>query len=223
MARRLGVAIAALLVLAPSAAAHQGSPNMTSRVLAAPKGVSVQVLGGDDRLELLNKSKQMVLIRGYNGEPYARLFPNGTVQVNRLSPALYLNEDRLGRVKVPAFAKPKAKPEWKNLDGTYRFQWHDHRIHWMATGRPPIVKDPKKKTKIFNWKVGVDVNNKPAAINGDLYWTPKPGGGPPAAAIAGLIAFLLLSGALVVTVRRRREGGGGGGGSPSPPKEAEAW
>jgi hypothetical protein len=214
MLRALGVALAVSAVLAAPAFAHKGNPNYESRVLSAPAGVTVDVLNRDDRLELQNRGRTTVLIRGYEGEPYARIRPNGEVEVNTRSPATYLNEDRYAGVKVPASANADAPPAWKRLDGSGRFEWHDHRMHWMGKGRPDKVEDPGKKTKIFDWKVAVDTGGNPGLLRGDLYWIPKDDGGPPTGAIGAFVALLLAAAGLVLVVRRRRGGGGGA---------SEAW
>ena len=161
----------------------------------------------DDRLQVRNEGDRTVTIDGYNGEPYARIQPGGRVQVNQRSPALYLNEDRYAEVDVPRKASAKAAPVWKTLDDTGAFDWHDHRIHWMVKDRPGKVKDPDKRTKVFDWKVPVRVGSRPAAIGGDLYWVPKPGGSFPLAAGIALAALVLGGVALVVVVRRRRSRG----------------
>ncbi len=218
MLRALGAALAATAVLAAPAFAHKGNPNYESRVLAAPAGVSVEVLNRDDRLLLQNRTGSTVVIRGYEGEPYARIRPTGEVDVNRNSPATYLNEERFGGVKVPASARASAKPDWRRLDGSGRFEWHDHRMHWMGRSRPSKVKDTGVRTKIFDWKVAVDIGGRPGTVRGDLFWTPKDDGGLPVPAIAGLVAIVLAGGGLVLLVRRRR-----GTGAGSDEGGAEAW
>ena len=75
---RLVVALSALfaLAVAPTALAHQGNPNYRSVIdQVSPKfpGVRLQVLNLDDRLELQNTSGKTVVVKGYQGEPYARL------------------------------------------------------------------------------------------------------------------------------------------------------
>ena len=204
MLRRLGVAIAAFAVFATPAYAHKGNPNFRSRVLAAPPGVSVTVIGGDDQLELVNNSKRTVVVRGYDGEPYARIKPSGEVDVNSRSPAAYLNEERFGGVRLPKGVNPGAAPAWRFRDGSHRFQWHDHRMHWMAKTRPDKVTDVGRRTKIFDWKVPVDTAGRPAAIRGDLYWVPAGDESLPAGAFVALAVLALGGGGLVVVVRRRR-------------------
>jgi hypothetical protein len=210
MSRLAGVvAVAALVALAaaPTASAHQGNPNFRSiidGVTPSVTGVTLQVLNFDDRLELQNTSGRTVMVEGYNGEPYARVLGDGTVEVNRRSPAFYLNQDRMANAKVPASATPDAAPRWQVVDRTGRLQWHDHRIHWMGQALPPQVKDKGRKARIFAWKIPLQVGSSKGAVAGTLFYQPKPGGGVPIAAIGGLIAFALLGAGAVAGVRRRR-------------------
>jgi hypothetical protein len=232
MARRtLVAALTALaaLITATSAYAHAGNPNFESLVQGvspAIPGFSVQVLNGDDRLEVVNRSTKTITIDGYNEEPYLRMSPDGTVAVNLRSPAYYLNQDRLNLPNAPASANPKLPPQWKVVEHTGRYQFHDHRMHWMSTTTPSQVKNTSKRTKIFNWKVPVHAGTTTASINGELFWRGS-SGGPPAAAFIGLLVIVLLGAASVVVIRRRRAGegeGGGGGGAPAAVgPSGEAW
>ncbi len=220
---RAVVAAAALLALAlaPAASAHQGNPNYRSVIDAvSPKvsGVSLEVLNLDDRLELRNTSGRTVVVEGYNGEPYARLLADGTVQINRRSPAFYLNDDRFAQVKVPATAKPSATPQWQLVDKASRFEWHDHRIHWMSEAPPKQVTDKSEPTKVFDWKVPVRVGAERGAVTGTLFWQPTAGGGAPVAAIAGFGVIGVLGAAACVVGRRRRAAA-----ERPPGAEVEAW
>jgi hypothetical protein len=200
-------AMTALLLGATSASAHQGNPNMESVVRAiVPRtsGVSIQVLNRDDRFELTNRSGQPIVIYGYNREPYARLLPDGTVVQNASSPAYYLNQDRLADVAVPASASATAPPTWKVLDKTGRFQWHDHRMHYMGLGVPASVKDTAKRQKVFDYTIPLKVGDRAGAIDGTLLWTPQSSGGPPVGAIVGLVVLVLAGVGAVVVKRRRR-------------------
>jgi hypothetical protein len=210
MARRTlaaaALAAVAALISATSAFAHAGNPNfesLVSGVSPSIPGFSVQVLNGDDRLAVENSGRQTVTIDGYNGEPYVRMDPDGTVAVNLKSPAYYLNKDPLNPGTVPAFADADAAPQWKVVEHTGRYEFHDHRIHFMSASTPSQVKDKSKRTKVFDWKVPVKTASASGSINGQLFWRGSSGGAPVGAFI-GLGAIVLLGLAMVGIVRRRR-------------------
>jgi hypothetical protein len=213
MRRPLAVAVAllALTAAAPTAAlAHQGNPNMKSVVRALEPhvdGISLQVLGGDDRFQLTNRSTETVLVQGYDKEPYARITPDGTVAINHNSPAYYLNNDRYGAVTVPKTASAQATPDWHVLDKTGVFEWHDHRMHYMSRDVPPIVKDKTQRTKVFDYAIPIKLGAAQGQILGTLWWAPAKDGGAPVGAIVALVV-LLLAGASAVVVGRRRRGPG---------------
>ena len=201
------VALAVLLTAVPAASAHQANPNYLTQVNAvtpATNGVTVTVINRSDRLLLHNTSNADVQISGYKGEPYARVQADGTVEVNTDSPAYYLNEDRFGQTKAPASADGKGAPRWKVLSKTGRFEWHDHRMHWMSQQPPSQVRGVKEKTKIFDWTVPVKVGATAGAIKGTLFWTPRVESGPPTAAIGILAAVIIAMCIGVAVVRRRR-------------------
>jgi hypothetical protein len=218
MRRALVLGAAALLLTAQAAAAHQGNPNYRSvvdSVTPGVKGLTLHVLNYDDRLELTNHSGRTVTVQGYDGEPYARVLADGTVEVNERSPAYYLNDDRFADVKIPATADPKAPPQWSVVDRTARFQWHDHRMHWMSRTLPPQVKDKAQRTKVFDYAIPLRVDAQRASIHGTLFWQPDEGGGAPLAMFAGLGALALVAIGAVAIVRRRR--------AREPMEGAEAW
>lgn len=214
------IVVAALLVAAP-ASAHKANPNFLTRVDAVTpqtRGITVDVLNRDDQLLLTNRSDSDVLIAGYDDEPYARIDTDGTVSVNTRSPAYHLNEERFGDAPVPDGVDGKDRPRWKVLDRTGRFEWHDHRMHWMARSRPPQVEDPDKRTTVFRWTVPLTVGGTRGDIAGTLFWTPRPGA--PVGLIVALGAFTVLSCVGAVVVRRRREKKGT---VPVLSHEDEAW
>jgi MYXO-CTERM domain-containing protein len=216
--RALALGVAAALLAASAAGAHQGNPNYRSIVDAvtpdAP-GLKLQVLNYDDRFELTNRTGQTVTVQGYNGEPYARVLANGTVELNQRSPAYYLNNDRNADVKVPARADPKAPPEWKVADRSASVQWHDHRMHWMCQGLPPQVKDKSKRTKVYDYSIPIEIGSTPGAIKGTLFWQPESGGAPVGMFVGlGVLAVLAIGAVAVVRRRREREPSKGA---------AEAW
>lgn len=220
-------ALGALLLALPAAAQAQsstqtpakesGSPindqgasfnyrsNITSVAPGVP-GVSLQVLEFADRLLLTNRSGQTVTVYGYQGEPYARVLADGTVQLNKRSPAYYLNQNFYANVNVPPSASATATPQWTVVDRTGQLEWHDHRIHWMSPALPPQVKDKAKRTKIFDWQVPIQVGSRKGSVNGELFWTPASATKTPVAAIVALVVIVVLGVLLVLFVRRRRSG-----------------
>jgi hypothetical protein len=210
-------AVAVAIALPGTALAHKGSPNYRSSVRSVDPpvtGVDVQVLNYDDRLLLVNKTGRDVEVRGYDGEPYFRILRDGTVQVNKRSPSYYLNLDRFGTGEVPASARNDASPQWDLVDRTGRFEWHDHRIHFMSKSLPNQVRDRGKRTKIFEWKVPVDVGGRRVEVRGDLYWVPSPGGLPRGALLAFAVVVIAgISFVELVRRRRRRRAGQSGGAS----------
>lgn len=213
-----GVVAAILAALGPAstANAHEGNPNYSSTVTAvspAAAGLRAEVLNYDDSLEVRNQTGSTVVVLGYRDEPYLRIGPDGTVEVNERSPATYLNDDRFAAATVPALANPRAAPRWREVDRTGGHVWHDHRIHYMARNLPPQVDDESVRTKVFDWTVPIEVDGRPAAIEGTLFWVPDSGGFPLAAALS--LAVIVL-GALALVTRRRRSGS-------RPPAKPEAW
>jgi len=211
-------AVIALLPVAPTALAHQGNPNYRSVVTSVTpsvKGVDVSVLNFDDRLLMHNTSGKDVLILDYKNQPYAQLLANGTVQVNKNSEAFYLNEDRTGETTVPPNL-PKT-PAWSTISRSSRFEWHDHRMHWMAKQDPPNLKDKSVQTKIDDWTVPVEIGGRSGSIAGTLTWVPLDEGGLPLGAIFAFAGLLILLSIAVVIVRRRRND------APQKKEPVEAW
>jgi hypothetical protein len=236
MKRLTGViALLVLVVFAgtfcSAANAHQGNPDFRSEIDSISpgdlgNGLSVEIVNFDDHVRLVNKTGKEVTIKGYDGEPYARISPDGKVEVNLNSPAYYLNEDRFAEVEVPARANAKAKPDWKEIDDNSTFEWHDHRSHYMGQGTPPQVKDESEKTKVFDYAIPIEVGGKPAKIDGTLIWV---GTGSKAPVIPFIILGLAVFAAFGFWISRKRRGGGedDGAGPASEPnrtgEEKEAW
>ncbi len=210
--RAIALAAAALLALAVTpAAAHEGNAKYSSvvqRITPATSGVQAQVLDYDDRLELTNRSGKTVVIYGYDGEPYARVLADGTVQINTRSPGVKLNEDEGQELSVHSIPLPPGGPSWKTQDRTGRIEWHDHRIHYRAGNVAPQVHDQSKRTKVFDWSVPLRIGAQMGAIGGTLTWVGTGSSSSssfPVAAVVSLIVLVLLAIGAVVLVRRRRQ------------------
>lgn len=208
MKRTLLAAASAALVVCSAAAAHGGGgalgfrSTVTSISPAAP-GVSVTVLDSDDRLQLRNETGRPLIVLGYEGEPYLA-FRGGRVYRNVRSPATYLNDDRFGKVDLPARADPKAQPEWEQVSPRETFDWHDHRIHWMSPMLPPTVEVAKdEKHHVFDWAVPATLSGEPFTIAGSLDYEPPPGGNPTILVV--LLAVVIVGGAALVWFRRSRD------------------
>ncbi len=200
----------ATTVATTQAFAHQGNPDFRSEVTAidpAVPGLSAEILNYDADIALTNDSDETVLVEGYEGEPYLRFAPDGTVEANLNSPAYYLNTDRYGQAEVPDNAKPDAEPDWKVVAGTGEFSWHDHRSHYMSTSTPPQVTDESRRTKILDYEIPIRVDGRPGAIAGTLYWVGSPGF--PVLPFV-LLAFAAIAAVIVVIVVRRRRAAGAG-------------
>ncbi len=218
-------AITVWLVCVPvgSAVAHEGgNPNYRSvidRVIPDVPGVHFEVLAYDAYFELRDQHGHEVVIYGYEGEPYARVLRDGTVEVNERSPAYYLNETLYPTEEVPASANAKAPPKWKTIGHHGTFLWHDHRMHYASPAVPRQVTDQSRKTKILDYEIPLRIDGRKGAIDGTLYWV----GGPDPSKlpfIVGGVVILLGGGALVLFLRRRQgRGDGDAGGEPA----KEAW
>ncbi len=218
------ICIAAGPAATPAPAHGGGNPNFRSEVhgFSQPEpGIAVSVLGYDDRMEIVNSTHKVVVVYGYDDEPFARILPDGTVQTNVRSPATYLNDDRLANVEVPAAADPDAPPQWKTVSDGGVLEWHDHRMHWMSTAVPPEVTDESVETKIFDYRIPVSVDGQRNAINGTLFWVGSDSGSKTPALVVGL-AIIVLGGAGVLWLRHRRRSTGDGSGDGED-GAAEAW
>ena len=146
--RRLVAVLAVGLAFVSPAAGHgpagggQGYVSTVAGLEPNVLGVFVSVLGGDDRLRLVNYSGKTIDVLGYKGEPFLRFGKDGVYQ-NLRSPATYLSSVRdPAKAQLPASADPKAAPRWQQVAAAGEsFVWHDHRIHWTEAEPPRIVQE----------------------------------------------------------------------------------
>lgn len=210
-----------VLLMAVPALGHEGNPDFRSEidsVRPSVPGVSFEVLNYDADMALVVREGHEVTIYGYEGEPFARVLPDGTVQKNQRSPATYLNVDRFAEAQVPESADPEAPPLWETVDESGTLRWHDHRMHYMAEGTPPQVKDEGERTEVFEYEIPLRIDGQKGALAGTLYWVGPADTSKAPFLVAG-IAIVVLGGAAVLIARRRRGDGGGGGESAA----KEAW
>lgn len=173
--------LAALLLAAAPAAAHTvsgvGATNFRTTITGVTPevpGMRLTVVENGSRLQLRNDTTTAVVVRGYEGEPYARIGPDG-VFLNDNSPATYLNANRYSTITVPARADPKAPPAWRKVSSGQAYRWHDHRTHWMLNTVPPAVAAaPAAFHRISAWTVTLDDGGRVLTASGTLDWVPGP-------------------------------------------------
>ncbi len=208
MKRFTGILAIALMAVLPSyAVAHQGDPNFRSEITSITPasltdGLSFQTYNFDDGVRLQNDTGQEVVVIGYDGEPYVRISADGVVEVNLNSPSYYLNEDRYAEVKIPDRADAKAAPDWKEVDDTGQYAWHDHRSHFMGSGLPPQVNDESKETKVFDYVIPLEVAGQPVKASGTLTWVGNDSKVPVIPFV--ILGLAIVAAALFWVIRRRR-------------------
>ncbi len=207
----LGAAVCATVISCPAAAAHGGGGKLTgfrssvSAIVPQVQGVSVIVRDYDDRLRLTNRSGKVVIIKGYEQEPYLSFRPGSGVFRNLNSPATYLNDDRYGAKPIPSGVRAGARPRWARVSGGDFYEWHDHRIHWMSPIPPPAVQAAKgARHHIFDWTVPATEGATPFRIVGSLDYQPPPKSRFPILLAVPLVVLAALT-AGVWWLRRRLE------------------
>ena len=207
----LGVVAGLLTLQAPAAEGHtrtKETTNVVSRIVDDPAlpGVAWTVHTGGLLIEVEHDGDGVLVIEGYEGEPYLRIGPDG-VERNRNSPATYLGQDRFGNVAIPPNADADATPDWRRLSDRPEHLWHDHRVHWMSPSPPEVVdvgplerglmaldlvghlgNTGGEQVELRSWAVPVTYDGEPAVLGGELAWRDAPSALP----------WLLLAAALAV-------------------------
>jgi hypothetical protein len=199
----LAATLVAVLVAGPLAgtavadAAQPGNFESSLDEIRPPaEGISVEVLGGDTFLQVRAEPGVEVLVPGYDGEPYLRIRPDGVVEENVRSPAVYLNRSLDGSDPLPDRADTGAAPEWRPTGTLGRAAWHDHRVHWMLD-LPP---EPGRDGFVQAWSVPLVVNGQQVEVTGVLRYRPDAWGVAAGAALAGVAVAV----AAVAAARRER-------------------
>lgn len=216
-----------VLVPATGAAAHtrtQETTNLDSRITSDPglPGVEWTVHTGGLLVEVTNHGDDVLVVEGYEGEPYLRVGPDG-IEHNRRSPATYLNDARTelrigsrSTVAMPPDVDPSAPPEWIHVSQERTARWHDHRMHWMSPEPPPFVEAGGLARALMRanlvgvigragqdegvfqeWTVPLSLAGQRAVLEGEMAWVD-----PPSSLPYLLVAALLVAPALLGLRRR---------------------
>lgn len=173
---------------APAFADPAGPTDFRTEIVAVrppTDALTATIEGGDAFVRLAVEPGHEVIVLGYDGEPYLRFGPDGTVERNRLSFATYHNEDRNGREVDPALYDHDADPDWEKVAGGGTYAWHDHRAHLM--GERPAGLDPGES--LPPGFVPLSVDGRPVEIEVLTTLQPAPSLLP---ALAGLLLGLLV-------------------------------
>lgn len=211
--RRRGLIFATVVLVAlsisPAAAPHgggaaKGYESTITAITPQTAAIEAAVVDADDRVQLRVLGDHVVVVHGYEKEPYLRFDSTGVYR-NERSPATYLNDDRYGKVELPAAADPRATPVWTKVAPAGRsYEWHDHRIHWMNTTYPPVVAaDTSVPHHIYDWTVPGTLDGKPLRIDGSLDYAPLPDQKFPVLLIVPLV-LVAVGGVVLVVLRNRR-------------------
>jgi len=204
--------MAIVTVLAGPAAAHGVGVGLrptnyrttVTSVTPPLPGLAVHVLEAGDKLQLVNRTGQEVLVLGYNSEPYLRVGPPGAgVYENERSPTTYSNRFFTAPSKLPPDLDPSATPEWRRIGTGPAVAWHDHRSHFGGPADPEEVRrDPGTAHVVVpNWQIPIRQGRRTVVISGSITWVPGPSPWPWLSAAALLCAGVLLA----ARTRRWRE------------------
>jgi hypothetical protein len=180
-----------------------------TRVERAPADVKADVLDGRvPGLFLRWQGAGTLVVRGIEGEPFARLTPQGT-EVNDASPT-WQDDQRLRGAAPPATTvDPRGVPRWRRIAAKPTLTWLDRRLAY-APGFPPddVASDPHPTT-LVEWDVPVEIAGEVEHLRGTTTWQPNDAGGgghaTHLAIAAAVVAALAGVAGLLVLRRRSRE------------------
>ncbi len=169
LAALLGAALG-LAVMPGVAAAHgpinPSASSFLARITVVPRGLDAKAVDGDLRLWLRVDPNTAVEVMDYRGAPYLR-FSRAGVQVNQNSAMYYLNQTP---TEVPPTGLgPSTPPKWDLVTAGHAYEWHDGRLHALAT----TVIAPGERY-LGQWTIPVRIDGRSATIAGGLYYRPDP-------------------------------------------------
>jgi hypothetical protein len=142
--------------VAPIASSHMARPNQV------PPGLEAKAIDGDQRMWLRAQPDRTVIVADYRGAPYVRFSPSG-IDVNHNSEMYYLNQTPVAETP-PSSLSASTPPSWHRVSGGHSYEWHDGRLHALAT----VALSPGA-TFAGRWRIPVAIDGRAAAISGGLY------------------------------------------------------
>jgi hypothetical protein len=138
-----------------------------ARVSRVPAGVEAKVVDGDQRMWLRVLQNETVIVLDYRGAPYLRSSPAG-LAVNQNSAMYYLNQTPVALTPPPGLG-PRTPPRWRRVSGGSAYQWHDGRLHALAT----VALRPGS-SYVGRWTVPIVVDGHASVISGGLWHADPP-------------------------------------------------
>lgn len=147
--------------VAPVASSYFAKP------LQVPTGLDAKVVDGDLRMWLRVPANLTAVVLDYRGAPYLR-FSSAGVAVNHNSAMYYLNQTPFAQTP-PANLTPRTPPAWHRVSGGHEYEWHDGRLHALAS----VALTPGVSF-VGRWKVPLRVDGRLAVIDGALWHADNP-------------------------------------------------
>ncbi len=138
-----------------------------ARVEQAPPGLDARVVDGDQRMWLRVPRGDTVVVLDYRGAPYLRFTRSG-VEVSHNSSMYYSNQTPVAQVP-PANLTRATPPNWHRASGGGAYEWHDGRLHALAT----VARSPGQRY-VGRWSIPLLVNGRATAIAGGLWHADDP-------------------------------------------------
>lgn len=135
-------------------------------------GVTANLLPGSvPGLFLENTTNQTVLVRGRQGEPFARVGPDGT-QVNTRS-ATYADDQRARGLEPPAPVDASRPPLWEKVSDTPLFTWLESRAVYAASQSAEEMSEDSRPVTLGTWEIPLEIDGSGYRIEGATVWTPS--------------------------------------------------
>ena len=140
-----------------------------AKVLGLPAGLDAKVIDGDLRMWLSVPSSETLVVLDYRGAPYLR-FSRAGVDVNRNSSMYYLNQTPVAETP-PTYLSASTPPNWHRVTGGHAYEWHDGRLHALAT----VALAPVSGVSfVGRWNIPLRIDGRLSAITGGLWHSDNP-------------------------------------------------
>jgi hypothetical protein len=146
-------------------------PRLTSPGELAP-GVRVDLLpGSTPAIYLENSTNRTVLVRGRQGEPFARIGPSGA-QVNVHS-ATYAEDQRAQGLRPQGAVNPLLRPSWVRVSTTSSLTWLDSRADSVGQPTGEALQEARPVT-LGRWEIPLTIGGQQQRVEGETVWRPSP-------------------------------------------------